>query len=162
MANDNPFFTHKGHLSESAVTAVADGQEHLLPTDIVSHIDDCEHCAARVGEAALTSAQVAEALEGLAQISPSKAHHEVRPPVWAVVSVSMVAIGSLGFRAASVLQTNPVESASMLFDAASAYASLPAPSSVIQALQYAAPLVFFCTAVAAGTFASRKLARSAS
>lgn len=162
MASENTFFTHEGHLSEAALTAVADGQEHLLPIDIVTHLDGCEHCAVRLGDAALLSAQVAAAIEGLPQAAAETVPRYALPPRWAMAIVALCAASTLAIRSVSLLRGDPLESASMLFDAANDYASLPAASTVITALQYAAPLAFLCAAIAAGMFASRSLVRSAS
>jgi hypothetical protein len=162
MAGEHTFFTHDGHLSEAALTAIADGQDDYFSHDVVNHLDHCEHCTARLGDAAFLSVQVGDALASLGKLPATEASTATPPPRWLVAMVATLAVGSLGVRSVGWLRADPVESASMLSDAASDYASLPAVSQVIHALQFAAPLVFLCAALAAGMFASRSLARSAS
>ena len=53
-----------GHLSEVAKSALADGQDEILPPDALSHFARCQPCAESVGEAALLSAQLSAALAG--------------------------------------------------------------------------------------------------
>jgi hypothetical protein len=62
------------HVSELALTAIADGQDDIVDRDAVAHADACEWCAGRMGRAALLSAAVGHAVE---QVKPSLA--SVRP-----------------------------------------------------------------------------------
>jgi hypothetical protein len=50
-----------GHLSEVAIVALADGQD-ILPAAAASHVEACEGCTRRLGEAALLSANLGGAL----------------------------------------------------------------------------------------------------
>jgi hypothetical protein len=50
------------HVSDVALTAIADGQEAIVGRAAVEHVDLCEWCAGRLGRAALLSAAVAEAM----------------------------------------------------------------------------------------------------
>jgi hypothetical protein len=52
----------EGHLSEVAKSALADGQDAILPADALTHFSLCQPCAESVGEAALLSAQLSAAL----------------------------------------------------------------------------------------------------
>jgi hypothetical protein len=52
-----------GHLSDLVLTALADGQDSLVPTEVHSHAATCEDCGARLGELTLRSLQVGEALD---------------------------------------------------------------------------------------------------
>jgi hypothetical protein len=51
-----------GHLSEIAKSALADGQDAILPADALAHFSACQPCAESVGEAALLSAELSAAL----------------------------------------------------------------------------------------------------
>jgi hypothetical protein len=51
-----------GHLSEVAKSALADGQESILPPEALSHFARCQPCVQSVGEEALLSAQLSAAL----------------------------------------------------------------------------------------------------
>jgi hypothetical protein len=52
-----------GHLSELALTAVADGEADLLPVETREHLDGCGACQARLGDAALLAVVSAGAFE---------------------------------------------------------------------------------------------------
>jgi len=52
----------QGHLSELAVTALADGELSLVDPAAVGHADACPACANRVGQAALLALDLSEAL----------------------------------------------------------------------------------------------------
>lgn len=51
-----------GHLSEIALTALADGEEAILPEQAAAHAAGCGACGAALGHAALLSLRVGEAL----------------------------------------------------------------------------------------------------
>jgi hypothetical protein len=51
-----------GHLSEVARSALADGQDAILPPEALAHFSGCQPCVQSVGEAALLSAQLSAAL----------------------------------------------------------------------------------------------------
>ena len=55
-------WTTNGHLSDVAMTAIADGEESILPRDAFAHLGSCDHCAAGVEGAAHLSAEVGRAL----------------------------------------------------------------------------------------------------
>ncbi|HEY8039104.1 MAG TPA: hypothetical protein VIF15_04890 [Polyangiaceae bacterium] len=65
------------HVSELALSALADGQEAILDVRAVEHVDACEWCAGRLGRAALVSATVGEAL-GEVAIKPATASSPAR------------------------------------------------------------------------------------
>lgn len=60
------------HVSDVALTCIADGQENVVDPGAVKHVDACEWCAGRLGRAALLSEAVSA---GLRQVS---AHQAVR------------------------------------------------------------------------------------
>jgi hypothetical protein len=85
-------WTADGHLSEVAMTAIADGEEAILPREAFGHLGLCEGCAAGVEGAASLSTAVSRALT-----APTPA--EVREtatkrlvfPVWAAALAMTVA-----------------------------------------------------------------------
>jgi hypothetical protein len=80
-----------GHLSEVALVALADGQD-ILPSEAQAHVDGCEACTLRLGEAALLSAGIGMALAG-----SMKAAEAPAPRALAVVPiVAGLAVAALG------------------------------------------------------------------
>ena len=75
-------FEPDGHLTEVALTCVADGELSLVPSAALAHLDACEHCTRLLGEAALLSVAAEEALvTGAPEVSTALA-----PAAAAVVS----------------------------------------------------------------------------
>jgi hypothetical protein len=58
-----------GHLSEIAKSALADGQDSIVPLDAMTHFSLCEDCARGVGEAALLSADLSAAFARAPRLS---------------------------------------------------------------------------------------------
>jgi hypothetical protein len=59
-----------GHLADTAVSALADGELELLPDPALQHADTCSECADRVGAVALLALEVAEVLGAVEQRLP--------------------------------------------------------------------------------------------
>lgn len=55
-------FEPDGHLTELCLTCLSDGELALVPPEALAHLDACEPCARRLGEAALLSVATGEAL----------------------------------------------------------------------------------------------------
>lgn len=55
-------FEDDGHLSEIALTAIADGQEAIVAEQAHAHAAHCDACIHRLGEAALLSTSLSDAL----------------------------------------------------------------------------------------------------
>ncbi|PKN48616.1 MAG: hypothetical protein CVU63_04515, partial [Deltaproteobacteria bacterium HGW-Deltaproteobacteria-20] len=51
-----------GHVSDVAVDALADGQEAIVPLPVRDHVNECELCAGRFGEAVLLAMQVGQVM----------------------------------------------------------------------------------------------------
>ncbi len=60
--DDELLWQDDGHLTDIAVTSLADGQLELLPESAKAHATNCSGCAERVGQAALLSLDTSEAL----------------------------------------------------------------------------------------------------
>jgi hypothetical protein len=98
------------HVSDVALTCIADGQEAIVDPGAVKHVDACEWCAGRLGRTALLSEAVsagvrqAVAREGRSAAAASSAVVRVAPKPWralaAGVMVAMLAglpvLGHLG------------------------------------------------------------------
>ncbi len=59
----------QGHASDVALGAMADGEVALIPGDLVSHVDACEACTHRLGEAALFSAGLGAAIQAMGPLN---------------------------------------------------------------------------------------------
>lgn len=79
-----------GHLSEIALTALADGEEALLDAAMHEHLGACDACAVRLGEAAMRSAHVADALTHLGALAPTLAHE--RAPAQVIAAAPVIAV----------------------------------------------------------------------
>ena len=55
-------FEDDGHLSEIALTAIADGQDAIVAEQAHAHAAHCDACIRRLGEAALLSTSLSDAL----------------------------------------------------------------------------------------------------
>ena len=93
-----------GHLFDTAIAALADGQDLVSP-EAQSHADMCEQCARRIGEEALASLAVREALvEGQAHALVASSRRQPRPlPVGAVMGALALAAAGM----APVIQDLP-------------------------------------------------------
>jgi hypothetical protein len=90
-------WTAEGHLSEVAMTAIADGEEAILPRDAFGHLGVCGICAAGVESAASLSAAVSRAL---AAPAPAEVPHAVEKrlafPVWgAALAIVVAAVATI-------------------------------------------------------------------
>ena len=87
-----------GHLSEIALTALADGEEALLDAAMHEHLGTCDACAVRLGEAAMRSAHVASALTHLGALAPTLVQERAPAQVIAAVPAVPVSAVSSGSR----------------------------------------------------------------
>jgi hypothetical protein len=58
-------FEHDGHVTDTALACIADGETGIVPAAAVAHVEACEACGHRLGAAALLSVAASEALVGL-------------------------------------------------------------------------------------------------
>jgi hypothetical protein len=79
-----------GHLTEIARTAIADGQEAIVPPDAVAHLTACASCTHALGDAALLSSHVAGVL---ASMSPERA--PISSPQTAPFPIAAIAVAAL-------------------------------------------------------------------
>lgn len=87
-----------GHLSDLVLTALADGQDALVPQQASEHVATCATCSERLGALALRSVQVGEALAAEAAAAPQgpSPHRSYRLPALALAAAFVLALlGSL-------------------------------------------------------------------
>jgi len=101
-------FEPDGHVSDLCVTCVADGELALVLQPALDHLDACDACCARLGDAALLSVAAGEALaqlpavavaqvaspaaiapETLAPVSPQRARRPM--PIAAIAAALVIA-----------------------------------------------------------------------
>jgi hypothetical protein len=89
------------HLSEVALTVLADGQDTMLTADALSHAGSCEACAMKLGELAELSIGLGDAMHELpreALLAPQRVStRPVAPaPRWAIsVALVLAVVGVL-------------------------------------------------------------------
>src|SRR5262249_21622747 len=81
-----------GHLTEEALVAIADGQEALIPEAPRLHLDACEECARRLGDAAMLSSQVAMAFAAMPreEAAPVKVPVRMIPGALALATLGLL------------------------------------------------------------------------
>jgi hypothetical protein len=90
----------QGHLTEIAVTALADGELSLLPRAALTHADACAGCADRIGSSVLVALSLSESIGALQperQVTPEQAPPRRQPlPLGLLAGALLVAaLGSL-------------------------------------------------------------------
>lgn len=74
------------HVSDLGLTAIADGQESIVPADAIAHSHSCEWCAGRLGRTALLSSAVGEGIRearpALASAQAQAARAGANPSPW--------------------------------------------------------------------------------
>jgi hypothetical protein len=97
---DEDIWQRDGHLTDLALTALADGERALLPEPAAQHADGCDGCTARLGELAVLSLSVGEALSGEplaepARVASPRAHFPFAALVVALVLAGLGALPAL-------------------------------------------------------------------
>jgi hypothetical protein len=89
-------FDPDGHVSEIALTALADGEVAIVPAAARGHVDRCETCARRLGAFAILSVEIDDALASAKVEAPERPRVAYRFPVGAVAAaVALALIGLL-------------------------------------------------------------------
>lgn len=74
-----------GHVTDIVLSSVADGEAGIVPSNALSHLEGCDHCATRLGAEALLSAHAGELLAELQEpsfapaLSPVKTRMKAEP-----------------------------------------------------------------------------------
>jgi len=84
---------HDGHVTDEVVTAMADGEEAIVPVIALEHVAGCDACSRRMGEAALASARLGT---GLA-VASAELRRPIRPrfPAGLVAAALVLAIAGM-------------------------------------------------------------------
>jgi len=91
--SDQDLWQPDGHLSELALTAFGDGERALLSEAARAHADACDACSARLGQLALLSLSMTEAL---AEDAPLPLGAPAPFPFWTVaVGLVVAGVGAL-------------------------------------------------------------------
>ena len=88
--------TSEGHLSEIALSTLADGEDAALAPTSLAHVDECEVCQGRLADAILEHTRVADAMVAVGARVPAP----VRTP-WAWIAGA--AVFALGLRGAELV-----------------------------------------------------------
>ena len=72
-----------GHAGDEVLTALADGQDSIIPDDAIAHVHACTHCTERLGAETLLSLSIGEAFAHMPQAAFAQ---EVAPVSIAPVS----------------------------------------------------------------------------
>ncbi len=77
------------HVSELALTAIADGQEEIVQRDAVQHAEACEWCAGRMGRAALLSSAVGGAVVAVQPLKTARPMARTAPAPWKALAMGI-------------------------------------------------------------------------
>lgn len=82
------------HLSEVALTALADGEDAIVPERAHLHLAECEHCARKLGQLAVLSFEAGAALVAMEAAREAEALSRPRPklPIFAMAAALIVAV----------------------------------------------------------------------
>lgn len=83
-------FEPDGHVSELCVTAVADGEIELVPQAALDHLDTCDACGDKLGQAALLAVTAHEVMREASAAKSPEAVALVAPAAIAPASVAPV------------------------------------------------------------------------
>lgn len=83
-------FEPDGHLTDVALTALADGQDAIVPEHASKHLDECQQCVWRLGELALLAVDVGMVLREVPTQQQPRAQAVF--PVYALAAALAVAL----------------------------------------------------------------------
>lgn len=86
----------EGHASEWVLSALADGEDSLVPEAVSLHVDTCEACTERLGAMALLSLTLGDDLRAI-----SEKAHAAFPKGYFAFALGVVGIGAWGGVASS-------------------------------------------------------------
>ena len=96
MLPNEAVFRADGHLGDAALAALADGQDALVPREANAHLDGCDDCTHRLGEAALLALHVAESFAlAAAEVAPLSAPSRRAPTIAILGGLAVALLASL-------------------------------------------------------------------
>ena len=79
-----------GHLSEVGAATLADGQDELVPQEILRHVEGCPVCMERLGEQAVQTELAQRVIGSIG--SPEEAGQSAEIPWWALAAAATLAL----------------------------------------------------------------------
>ncbi len=91
---DSSGWQTNGHVSDLAISLLADGEDELLSPEVREHVDDCVECLDRLTDATLMAVRLQEGLERMSAHAAAREMVPFRFP-WLAVACG-VALAALG------------------------------------------------------------------
>jgi len=79
--DEQSLWSDDGHASELVLSALGDGQDALVPTRVIEHVDGCARCTERLSEVAVLAFSLDERLLELGAEVELEAEHGAKQPV---------------------------------------------------------------------------------
>jgi len=92
MSDKDPFDLEQGHAPDIALSALADGQDDIIPKLVLAHVDSCERCSSRMGHLAHQAMRVGEYVRDarpVQEIAPETAAMDAARVPWRLVAVGL-------------------------------------------------------------------------
>lgn len=150
-------WTAEGHLSDIAMTAIADGEEAILPRDAFGHLGACDACARGVEGAASLSMAVSHALGHEAE--PVRRAFPVLAVAAAVALAVLASLPSLGAARIWVVQFYEVVRQMMPLVVRSVTVLAKSASSFIPLLSLASAMLLLFAGYSVARLAPRMVVR---
>lgn len=88
----DPFDLEQGHAPDVALSALADGQDDIVPQLVIAHVDSCERCSARMGDLAHQAVRAGEYLRDarpVQEMAPEIAAVDAARVPWRLVAAGL-------------------------------------------------------------------------
>jgi hypothetical protein len=88
----DPFDLEHGHAPDVALSALADGQEDIVPRLVIAHVDSCERCSSRMGDLAHQAVRADQYLHDarpVQDIAPETAAMDAARVPWRLVAAGL-------------------------------------------------------------------------
>jgi hypothetical protein len=88
----DPFDLELGHATDVALSALADGQDDIIPALVRAHVDSCERCGARMGDLAHQSVRADVWIHDarpVKEIAPETAAMDATKVPWKLVAAGL-------------------------------------------------------------------------
>ncbi len=95
LLRDDEAFESDGHLSDLALTALADGQDEVMPPRALEHASACDACTERLGELALLAVSVGDALTMPGVVRASEPVRRPLPSAAIAIACVLAVIGAI-------------------------------------------------------------------
>ena len=88
----DPFELEQGHAPDVALSALADGQDDIVPKLVVAHVDSCERCSSRMGDLAHQAVRAGDYVRDarpVQDIAPETAAMDAARVPWRLVAAGL-------------------------------------------------------------------------